>query len=78
MVHSAEPNGVQNHVEEIIPEGPGVPQEVPLEPLDTIPWSIFLRSGMSFSATTTEKALQSSTSLKGSTKLSAMITGTHS
>lgn len=34
--------------------------------------------GISFSATETEKALQSNTSLKGSTKLSAMITGTHS
>ncbi|XP_074575070.1 LOW QUALITY PROTEIN: uncharacterized protein LOC141831580 [Curcuma longa] len=39
---------------------------------------ISFKFGISFSATTTEKALQSSTSSKGSTKLSAIITGTHS
>jgi hypothetical protein len=36
MVHSAELNGVQDHVEEIIPDGPFVPQEVPLQPLDAV------------------------------------------
>ncbi|XP_072967209.1 LOW QUALITY PROTEIN: uncharacterized protein [Typha angustifolia] len=79
---------MQNHVKKVIFKWLGMPQEVFLQlyhtivhrniSLKEIPKSIFFKFGISFSAITTEKELQSNTSSKGSTKLSAMITGTHS
>ncbi|XP_020673844.2 LOW QUALITY PROTEIN: uncharacterized protein LOC110093336 [Dendrobium catenatum] len=79
---------MQDHVKQIIFFWSWMPKKVPLQPLHALlhsdvlpernPQNISFRFGISFSATTTENALQSKTSSKGSTKLSAMITGTHS
>ncbi|XP_072993576.1 LOW QUALITY PROTEIN: uncharacterized protein [Typha latifolia] len=79
---------MQNHVKKVIFKWLGMPQEVFLQLYHTIvhrnispernSQKYIFKFGISFSAITTEKELQSNTSSKGSTKLSAMITGTHS
>ncbi|XP_057466731.1 LOW QUALITY PROTEIN: uncharacterized protein LOC130756257 [Actinidia eriantha] len=79
---------MKGHVEEVILQGLSMPKEVPLSlPHRELHFEILLlryrneysfKLGMSFSARITEKAPQSKTSKKGGTKLSDMITGTHS
>ncbi|XP_058109891.1 LOW QUALITY PROTEIN: uncharacterized protein LOC131253079 [Magnolia sinica] len=88
LVKPIEPNGMQNHMKYIIFYWFAMPKKMLLQSLHTrlhrnisfhgIAKRISFKFGISFSATITEKALQSSTSSKGGTKLSAMITGTHS
>ncbi|XP_020536477.2 LOW QUALITY PROTEIN: uncharacterized protein LOC110009937 [Jatropha curcas] len=79
---------MQSHVKEIILYWVRVPEEMPLNLSDTklhlryfsfgIESNISFRLGMSFSERITENALQSKTSKNGGTKLSDIITGTHS
>ncbi|XP_052198756.1 LOW QUALITY PROTEIN: uncharacterized protein LOC127805942 [Diospyros lotus] len=79
---------VKCHVEEVILQRLGMPQKMPLSfPHSKLHCKIPLlwyrkensfKFGMSFSARITEKAPQSKTSKNGGTKLSDMITGTHS
>ncbi|XP_068651447.1 uncharacterized protein [Aristolochia californica] len=68
---------MQNHMKKIISYGFMMPQKMPLHHLDTSS-RISFSLGISFSATITENLLQSRTSPRGGTKLSAIITGTHS
>ncbi|XP_074280930.1 LOW QUALITY PROTEIN: uncharacterized protein LOC141605900 [Silene latifolia] len=79
---------MKEHVEKVILHRPSMPQKMPLNLcncklhfhiLDSgIDSKMFFRFGMSFSATITEKASQFKISNKGGTKLSEIITGTHS
>ncbi|ANM70957.1 unnamed protein product [Arabidopsis thaliana] len=70
---------MQNHMKQIIFLRFSMPQKVPLRLSHRhLHLHISFNLGMSFSATMTENALQSRTSKKGGTKLSEMITGTHS
>ncbi|XP_022144949.1 uncharacterized protein LOC111014496 [Momordica charantia] len=68
---------MKSHVEEVILQGLGMPEEVLLYLPDS-ELHLKISLGMSFSATITENASQSNTSKNGGTKLSDMITGTHS
>ncbi|XP_019083896.1 PREDICTED: LOW QUALITY PROTEIN: uncharacterized protein LOC109125848 [Camelina sativa] len=79
---------MQNHMKQIVSLRFSMPQKVPLRLSHRhlhlyvfLFWyrrQISFNLGMSFSATMTENALQSRTSKKGGTKLSDIITGTHS
>ncbi|XP_018814857.1 LOW QUALITY PROTEIN: uncharacterized protein LOC121251102 [Juglans microcarpa x Juglans regia] len=79
---------MKSHVEEIIFQGPSMPEKMLLNLPDPqlhlkifslgIERSMSFKLGMSFSATINENAPQFKTSKNGGTKLSDMITGTHS
>ncbi|XP_057968878.1 LOW QUALITY PROTEIN: uncharacterized protein LOC131158203 [Malania oleifera] len=79
---------MEGHVEKIILHRLSMPEKVLLNLLhpklhfqifsSVIKRSMFFKFGMSFSATNTEKPPQSNTPKNGGTKLSDIITGTHS
>ncbi|KAL5697486.1 hypothetical protein ACHQM5_028750 [Ranunculus cassubicifolius] len=67
---------MQSHMKQIILDSLIMPNKMPLH----LPYChlIFFKFGISFSGTNTENASQFKTSKKGGTKLSEIITGTHS